>query len=287
MSFDQALRFNWLTRHSLLTVRLSGVIVGVLKRGISRCLVVMVSLGWGVVRDDLGDVMRKINFFGGLYIVVSLIRDIVTVIAYTEVQVMSEEAEDELLDVVTILTLVIAFIDVIFYLWIIDSMNATMEFLEGLSQTSKLLRYLRLRCILLFSILFAVMWSVFGIVDSYDEGIVDQESEWYGRVLLMLLIDYHCVCLTLIFVCFRVVDASMELNYIFVLIAVAVLWKPSENAKEYAFVMELPPMNDDGEGGQELELTGVIPSAADDDDEDEVKFGSTLSNGHFSDSARS
>jgi hypothetical protein len=179
-------RFNWLTRHSLFTLRLSGVIVGVLKRGISRCLVVMVSLGWGVVRDDLGDVMRKINFFGGLYIVVSLVRDIVTVIAYTEVQVMSQEAEDELFDVVTILTLVIAFIDVIFYLWIIDSMNATMEYLEGLSQTSKLLRYLRLRCILLFSILFAVMWSVFGIVDSYDEGIVDQESEWYGLVLLML-----------------------------------------------------------------------------------------------------
>lgn len=155
-----------------------GVIVGVLKRGISRCLVVMVAMGWGVIRDDLGDVMKKINFLGGLYVVVSLVRDIITVVAYTEVQVMSQEEEDELFDVVTILTLVIAFIDVIFYLWIIDSLNATMEYLESMSQMSKLLRYLRLRCILLFSILFAVVWSVFGIVDSYDEGIVDQEQEW-------------------------------------------------------------------------------------------------------------
>lgn len=68
-------------------------------------------------------------------------------------------------------------------------------------------------------------------------------------------------------------DASMELNYILVLIGVAILWRPNENAKEYAFVMELPAMTDDGEGGQELELTGVIPSAADSDDEDEYIGG--------------
>jgi Kef-type K+ transport system membrane component KefB len=150
----------------------------VLKRGISRCLIVMVSLGWGVVRDDLGGVMKKINFLGGLYIVVSAVRDIMTVLALTEVQKMSQEEEDELFDIVTILTMVIAFIDVLFYLWIIDALNGTMEYLENMSQTSKLLQFLRLRCLLLFSILFAVIWAVFGIVDSYDAGIVDQEQEW-------------------------------------------------------------------------------------------------------------
>jgi hypothetical protein len=150
----------------------------VLKRGISRCLIVMVSLGWGVVRDDLGGVMKKINFLGGLYIVVSAVRDIMTVLAYTEVQQMSQEEEDELFDIVTILTMVIAFIDVLFYLWIIDALNGTMEYLENMSQTSKLLQFLRVRFLLLFSILFAVIWAVFGIVDSYDTGIVDQEQEW-------------------------------------------------------------------------------------------------------------
>jgi Kef-type K+ transport system membrane component KefB len=155
-----------------------GVIVGALKRGISRCLIVMVSLGWGVVRDDLGAIMNKINFLGGLYIAVSLVRDIMTVVAYTEVQKLSQEEEDELFDIVSVLNLVVACINVIFFLWIIDSLNATMEYLESMSQSSKLLRYLRLRCILLFSILFAVVWSVFAIVNNYDAGIVDQESEW-------------------------------------------------------------------------------------------------------------
>ena len=138
----------------------------------------MVSLGWGVIRDDLGSVMHKIHFLGGVYIAVALVRDIMTVVAYTEVQKISQEGENELFDIVSILTLVIALVDVLFYLWIIDSLNATMEYLEGLNQTSKLRRYLRLRSILLFSILFAVIWSVFGIVDSYDQGIVDDEQAW-------------------------------------------------------------------------------------------------------------
>jgi hypothetical protein len=157
---------------------LQGVVVGVLKRGISRCLVVMVALGWGVIRDDLGAVMNRINYMGGVYIAVSLVRDSMTVVAYTEVQKISQEEEDELFDIVSILSLVIALIDVMFYMWIIDSLNATMEYLEGMSQTSKLLRYLRLRSILLFSILFAVVWSVFGIVDNYDQGIVEEDQAW-------------------------------------------------------------------------------------------------------------
>ncbi len=155
-----------------------GVIIGVLKRGISRCLIVMVSLGWGVIKDDLGPVMNKINFLGGFYIAVAIVRDIMTVVAYTEVQKLSQDGEAELFNIVSILTLVIALVDVLFYLWIIDSLNATMEYLEGLNQTSKLRRYLRLRSILLFSILFAVICSVFGIVDSYNDGIVGEDQTW-------------------------------------------------------------------------------------------------------------
>lgn len=75
----------------------------------------------------------------------------------------------------------------------------------------------------------------------------------------------------------RVIDAAMELNYIFLLAAVAILWRPQPNAKEYAYVMELPAMrtdDDDDEDGAVLEMTGVVPSAADEDDEeeDEVVF---------------
>lgn len=199
-----------------------------------------------MVRDNLGSIMKKINFLGGTYVVVALIHDIMAVVAYTEIQKMSEQEEDELFDIVSILALVLALIDAIFYFWIIDSMSSTMEYLEGMKQTSKLMRYLRLRCILMFSILFAVIWAVFCIVDQFDEGIVSLEAKW-------------------------VIDASMEVNYLFVLIVVACLWRPQPNAKEYAYVMELPGMTaaiDDDDGNGVMELTAVVPSAMDLDDDD-------------------
>jgi Lung seven transmembrane receptor len=213
---------------------------------VSRCLLVMVACGWGVVRDELGPIMKKITFLGGVYVVVALVHDIMTVIAYTEIQRMSEQEEDEIFDIVSVLSLVLALIDAVFYFWIIDSMSSTMEYLEGMKQTSKLMRYLRLRCILMFSILFAVMWAVFCIVDQFDEAIVSVETKW-------------------------VIDASMEMNYLFVLVVVAWLWRPQPNAKEYAYVMELPGMTaalDDDDGNGIMELTAVVPSAMDDDDDD-------------------
>jgi hypothetical protein len=64
-----------------------------------------------------------------------------------------------------------------------------------------------------------------------------------------------------------------------VLVVVAFLWRPQENAKEYAYVMELPGMTsalDDGDENGVVELTAVVPSAMDlDDDEDSQGFKKT------------
>jgi uncharacterized protein YacL len=212
----------------------------------------MVSLGWGVVHDELGSEMRKIHLLGGLYIVISLVDDIMAEVAISEIQRMSTTKEDELIDIALVLGLVIVLINLIFYFWIIDSLSSTMEYLESMKQTRKLLRYLRLRMILMFSILFGVMWAVFSIVDTYDQGIAAQESKW-------------------------VIDSLVEVIYLFVLVAVAWLWRPQENANEYAYVMELPAMSaaiDDDDDDGVIELSAVVPSAADDSDEfnDEIKY---------------
>lgn len=208
----------------------------------------MVSLGWGVVRDELGPIMKKIHILGGLYIVISLVAEIMEQIMFTEIKRLTPNEEKELFDIVSILSFVIVVINLIFYFWIIDALGGTMEYLESMKQTRKLLRYLRLRMFLMFSILFGVMWSVLGIVDTYDQGIVSNEAKW-------------------------VLDASIETNYVFLLVVVAWLWRPQENAKEYAYVMELPSMsaavNDDDEEGM-IELSDQVPSAADDSDDEEV-----------------
>ena len=224
-----------------------GILMGVLKRGIMRCLAVMVSLGWGVVRDSLGPAMRMVIVLGALYIGISATRDLMLIFFVEDFTELTTEEETDLIDIVWVLTICVAALDVIYILWILDALNGTMQYLENMSQSRKLQRFLTLRSIILFAILFATVWIVFSLVDRYDEeGIVREEHEW-------------------------IVDAATEVNYLYLLLGVAILWRPNEAAREYAYVMELP----DAESGDEndLELTGVVPSAMDDDDSFEVQKG--------------
>ena len=229
----------------------TGVILGVCKRAISRCLVVMLCLGWGVTCDTLGDKMAKVVTLGVAYAGVSAARDVMTVLAITENEVLSTETENSLLDAVTLLTFITAFIDVTFYLWIFDALNSTMQYLEDMNQSRKLKRYLRLRLILLLSVLFAVVWTVFGIVDSYnDQRIINEEVNGW------------------------VLSAVWEFNYLLVLVGLACLWAPEAGAKEYAYVMELSQL------GNDLEFETSIDGPESDDE-----GGDASGSGAFSDYA--
>lgn len=224
----------------------TGVLLGVAKRAIIRCLAITISLGWGVVRDTLPQ-MPKIITIGIIYALTSAACDIceiiLTVVENQTVSVGTLHTEHALFDVITILTFIIAAIDVTFYMWILDALGGTMQYLENLSQHQKLLRYLRLRLVLLLSIVFAITWAVFGIVNTYMEGqILEAEQEW------AILQIWH-------------------LNYFMVLVSVAILWKPDPNAKEYAFVMQLPAGGEDI--CNELELVDTNADVLQDDDDDD------------------
>jgi hypothetical protein len=232
-------------------IALVGAMFGVMKQGWSRCLLVTVSLGWGVTRDSLGRKLKWIVIAGLTYVGVAASRDVSLIIAVDDVKELSQKVEGGLFDLYTILTFVLAALDVLFAMWILDSLATTMEYLESMKQSRKLSRYIRLRCLFLFAILFALIYVVFAVITSVTTGIVGEEDAW-------------------------LVDAATEMNYFVVLVGVAVLWRPNPSAREYAYAMELPAMRDDGVGGSELELTGTVPSAMDsfdeDDDDDDERF---------------
>eukprot|EP00956_Cyclotella_meneghiniana_P018123 scaffold29938_cov70-Cyclotella_meneghiniana.AAC.2 len=219
----------------------TGVVVGTLKRAISRCLVVMLCLGWGVTCDTLGSKFKTIVMLGVIYAGLSATRDVMTVLAITENEILSVSEETEILDVVTILTFCTSLLDVIFYLWIFRALSQTMEYLESMNQAIKLKRYLRLRLILLISVLFAFLWTMFGIVDSYNEQrmVTEEENGW-------------------------VLNAVWEVNYLMVLIGLSCLWAPEPGAKEYAYVMELSAV------GGDLEFDTNMVDSPDDNDEGEL-----------------
>jgi hypothetical protein len=132
--------------------------VGVLKRGVSRCLGVMVAMGWGVVRDSLGPALIKIIILGVLYSGLTLVRDFF-IVAAEDVQTISMSTKYyELMDFAWILTLLVILINLIFYFWIISALNSTTEYLRNMNQTSKLKRHLRLRCLILTSLVIVGIW---------------------------------------------------------------------------------------------------------------------------------
>lgn len=227
-------------------IAIIGIVTGVCKRGLSRCLIVTVALGWGVTRDSLGRKLKWITISGMIYVGAAASRELMIVLAVEEAQELSERIEEDLFDIYTGLTFVVAAIDVMFIMWILDGLASTMEYLESLNQTRKLKRYLSLRCLFLFSVLFATVWAIFAIATLYADGIMREEDAW-------------------------ILDGALELNYLIVLFGVAVLWRPNPAAKEYAYAMQLPAMaDDDDEAVSELELSGgVVPSAVDYDDNDE------------------
>jgi len=151
------------------------------------------------------------------------------------------EKEEEIYNVWEILSFIVAAINVFFYMWILDSLNGTMQYLENMSQSMKLKRFLKLRLILLISILFAIAWSVFSIVNAtMDTALLEYGQEW-------------------------AVESAGEAIYFFILVGIAILWKPDPNAKEFAHVMELNTLGDD------MVLDTNIGTVDSDDEEDGVK----------------
>lgn len=198
-----------------------GVTVGVVKGAISRCLLIMVSLGWGVVRDSLGDQMKKISLLGLIYLFTAFCRDVSERVFVEEVHILSVNEEEAIYDFFTLFTLVTAAIDVICYMWILDALNSTMQHLENMNQTMKLKQYLRLRLILLLSILFALFWTVLGVVNTtMDTAILSENQDW-------------------------IIPAAWSVNYFGILVSIAALWRPNPRAKDFAYVMELPSVGDD------------------------------------------
>lgn len=125
----------------------------------------MVAMGWGVIRDSLGMALARITFLGALYCGLTAARDLFTIVAVAQVKRMSTNHEDELIDLVMILSVAIIAINFIFYCWIMNNMSATTAYLQNMNQTSKLRRHLRLRCIIWVSLGYSVAWlllNVFG-----------------------------------------------------------------------------------------------------------------------------
>jgi len=219
------------------SLTLVGLIFGVLKRAVSRMVVILVALGYGVVRS-IGEDFNRVVYLGSAYLVLSLAYTIATHMPSTAKLATSSEV-----DLLSLAVFLLAGIDTTFYVWIITSINNLLASLAARKQAVKYILYRNFRAVLFVSLFFTCIWALYGSVLMINDGHGD-ESNWQFR---------------------WTIDALWELTYFLVFVSIAVLWAPSKNSQRYAQSIELTTLEDDADWVNAGKATGVDVDKGGDD----------------------
>lgn len=179
-----------------------GILMSTLKRTVSRVLVLVVAMGYGVVKPTLGTTRYKVSLLGMLYFIFSA-------------GLMLVQAGDRAGDVswATALFLVVpvALLDTGFYWWIFLSLLRTIAQLKARRQVVKLAMYQWLFYTLAAS---AVVSALVVLYEVFSFAFSDVDAAWRTAWLQ---------------------PAFWQLLYFFVLLALAALWRPTHNNTRYAY----------------------------------------------------
>eukprot|EP00897_Mesotaenium_endlicherianum_P005253 jgi/Mesen1/4756/ME000242S03931 len=125
------------------------VLLGAVRKTVSRLLILVVSMGFGVVRPTLGGLTSKVLVLGGSYLGATLLLDVMqNVGAIDDMGSMSR----------IILVLPVAVLDAIFILWIFTSLSKTLALLTSKRAKDKLDLYRNFTNTLALSVIVSIAW---------------------------------------------------------------------------------------------------------------------------------
>lgn len=183
-----------------------GVLLSTVKKTVSRLLVLVVCLGYGVVRPTLGSVAHRVMALGVVYFFFSAALDVASNVS--QLSQLSVSAR-------LLLILPMALLDAFFYWWLFSGLARTLQQLSSRRQTAKLLLYRRFSHVLLVAVVVSALWVC-----------------WQMVIILSDTLDARWDKLW-------VFDAFWHLLYLAVLLAICYLWSPSKNNLQYAYMDEL------------------------------------------------
>jgi hypothetical protein len=212
-------------------VTIVAIFFGALKRALSRILVMLVCLGYGVVRPSLGEEMHRVLYLGGSYFVLSFVYALLMNLSPS-----TRLVTDSDYDVVSLIVFLLALVDTTFYVWIFTSINNLMVSLAARKQGVKYMLYRNFRTVLIVLLFFTCAWVL------YSSALFLNDSGGANRNWRMKW----------------TVDALWELIYFVIFVSIAVLWAPSNNSQRYAYSVELTQLEDDEEfqAAESLEEAG-------------------------------
>ena len=178
------------------------VLFGSLRKALARVLILVVSMGYGVVKPTLGGYTSKVKLLGVAYFLAVLMLD-------STVNVGS--IDDMTSAVKLLLVLPVSLLDSVFIVWIFSSLSKTLSQLQQRRQGAKYAMYRRFTRALGFCVAVSVGWIVFEMYFKVKDRVNTRwQDEWVTTGFWYVL---NCA----------------------LLLCICVLWAPSQNAKRYAY----------------------------------------------------
>ncbi|KAM9212861.1 transmembrane protein 87B [Dugong dugon] len=182
-------------------------LISAVKRTLARLLVIIVSLGYGIVKPRLGTVMYRVIGLGVLYFIFATVEGVMRVIG----------GSNHL--AVVLGDIILAVIDSIFVWFIFISLAQTVKTLRLRKNTVKFSLYRHFTNTLIFAVLASVVFMVW---TTKTFRIAKCQSDWMER---------------------WVDDAFWSFLFSLILVVIMFLWRPSANNQRYAFM----PLIDDSD----------------------------------------
>merc|ERR1711998_77650 len=210
----------------------TAVIFSTVKKTVSRIVILVVCMGYGIVKPTLGDNAKKVLAFGAVYCVFTTVLDVVKALSH----------ENDISGGFFILVIVpVALLDSIFYYWTFVSLYDVVAYLEQRKQTIKLLLYRKFLVVIGVCLIFSLGWVIFQIFFLYSDAFT---TSWqYAWVF----------------------DAFWYVQGLVLLICIMALWKPSSTSMNYAYHDQVSGVDDNLEG---IELDDNSVSFSIDDGEE-------------------
>ncbi|KAF6215564.1 hypothetical protein GE061_010320 [Apolygus lucorum] len=196
------------------SVVLLAEVVSCAKRTLARMLVIIVSLGFGIVKPRLGPMLHRVVGVGVLYFILAATE------AY--LRVFNRPKKDPTNQFV-IATVPLAVLDSAICWWIFISLSQTTRTLRLRRNLVKLSLYRHFTNILIFSVVASVIFMLYSIKAHH---LTDCFEDWKE-----LWMD----------------DAYWRLLFSIILIVIMILWRPTNNNQKYAFSPLLDAPDDDDE----------------------------------------
>lgn len=203
-------------------VTLWAVTFSAVKKTVSRLLLLVVSMGYGVVRPTLGGITSKVLLLGVIYFVASEALELFEHLG----NINDFSGKTRLF-----LVLPVALLDACFILWIFSSLSKTLEKLQMRRSTAKLDLYRNFTNSLAVSVLLSVAWIGYELYFNASDPL----SELWRRAWI--------------------IPSFWTLLAYLLLLVICILWSPSNNPTRYAYSEETG--DDFEEDGISLTGSGV------------------------------